>query len=122
MAGTLVRMNSKLVVLALLFFAHPAFGAWQARHPDDNLLPYILTSHALLALWTWLDVRAAQRTGSTQAWAVAPAVFGFIAMPVYMGVNRPAGTWKRWVPLSLLFFAACVAAYGWAFSAAFPRG
>jgi hypothetical protein len=110
-------MSGKVAVLILLFAAHVFFGAEYGRYlpvdpgSDRTLFWYFLVSHTLLVLWVSLDARAAKRS---QPWffLLAIAAFGFFAMPFYLGSTRPAGTWYRWLSKGLLYFGACVFAFG----------
>jgi peptidoglycan/LPS O-acetylase OafA/YrhL len=119
-----VAMKANIIVLIILLVTHAVLGAEYGRYsPDDEgsdrtLRWYVLISHALLALWAFFDARAAGRKQSLLAIG-AIALFGFLAALVYVGANRPAGTWTRWLSKAIAYFFACIFIFGEAFQRAF---
>lgn len=113
-------MKANVIVLIILLAAHAILGAEYGRYsPDDEgsdraLRWYVLISHALLALWAFFDARAAGRKQTPLAIG-AIVLFGFLAALVYVGANRPAGTWPRWLGKALVYFFACIFIFGEAF-------
>jgi hypothetical protein len=119
-------MTSRRVLLSLLFLAHIVFGALQAHFSSSDpivnrvLLAYAATISLSLFVWAYLDARSAGRA-LTVGFKLAILVFGWWAMPFYIGATRAPGSRLRAFLLASLYFTACIGAYGYAFTWVLPQ-